>query len=186
MRVLINSCGLLRYGVTWLLFHSSNIPNMHWKATVNGRLFQFMLLIWSVNSNKFFTLEICRILCLKSARSNAERTTDKNILQHDNARQHVASVVKTYLERRNWQGLPRPPYSADNAPSDYHFFRAMPHGLAEQHFTSYEGCKRPRVLRTWHPYVARKMDKSCVKRRSIPANQHELIQTPITKHAYFF
>ena len=79
-------------------------------------------------------------------RSNAERTTvfshDKIILQHDNDRPHVALVVKTYLEGQNWKVLPHPPYSADIAPADYHLFRAMTHGLAEQHFNSYEECKK--------------------------------------------
>ncbi|UYV70648.1 hypothetical protein LAZ67_8000157 [Cordylochernes scorpioides] len=32
-------------------------------------------------------------------------------------------------------------YSPDIAPSDYHMFRSMTHGLAEQHFTSYEEAK---------------------------------------------
>ena len=31
-----------------------------------------------------------------------------------------------------------PPNSPDLAPSDYHLFRSMTHGLAEQHFRSYE------------------------------------------------
>ena len=33
-------------------------------------------------------------------------------------------------------------YSPDIAPSDYHLFRSMAHGLAEQHFHSYEGAKK--------------------------------------------
>ena len=63
------------------------------------------------------------------------------ILQHDNARSHVAKVVKTYLETLKWEVLPHPPYSPDVAPSDYHLFRSMAHGLADQHFRSYEEVK---------------------------------------------
>jgi len=37
-----------------------------------------------------------------------------------------------------WEVLPHPPYSPDVAPSDYHLFRSMAHGLADQHFRSYE------------------------------------------------
>ena len=37
---------------------------------------------------------------------------------------------------------PIPPYLPDNAPSDYHLFRAITHGQAEQHFTSHEECKK--------------------------------------------
>lgn len=67
---------------------------------------------------------------------------DKIILQHDNARPHVAVPVKNYLEGVNWDILPHPPYSPDIAPSDYHLFRSMTHGLSEQHFSSYEETKK--------------------------------------------
>jgi len=40
-----------------------------------------------------------------------------------------------------WEVLPHPPYSLDVAPSDYHLFRSMAHGLADQHFRSYEEVK---------------------------------------------
>ncbi|KAG5323095.1 MOS1T transposase, partial [Pseudoatta argentina] len=66
---------------------------------------------------------------------------DKVILQHDNDRLHVAKVVKTYLEALKWEILPHPPYSPDVAPSDYHLFRLMAHGLVDQHFRSYEEVK---------------------------------------------
>ncbi|UYV79912.1 hypothetical protein LAZ67_18001028, partial [Cordylochernes scorpioides] len=66
---------------------------------------------------------------------------DKVIYQHDNARPHVAKVVKETLEALQWDVLPHPLYSPDIAPSDYHMFRSMTHGLAEQHFTSYEDAK---------------------------------------------
>jgi len=71
---------------------------------------------------------------------------DKVILQHDNARPYVAKVVKTYLETLKWEVLPHPPYSPDVAPSDYHLFRSMAHGLADQHFRSYEEVKMDRFM----------------------------------------
>ncbi|KAG5324358.1 MOS1T transposase, partial [Pseudoatta argentina] len=70
-----------------------------------------------------------------------QRETREVILQHDNARPHVAKVVKTYLKRLKWEVLPHSPYSPDVAPSDYHLFRSMAHGLADQHFRSYEEIK---------------------------------------------
>ena len=89
-------------------------------------------------------------------------------LQHDNARPPDTSVVKTYLEGQNWEVLHHPPYSPDIAPSDYHLFRAMTHGLAEQHFSSMQKIaefldrlKSPRVLRARIPYVARKNKIYC-------------------------
>ena len=45
-------------------------------------------------------------------------------------------------EARKWEVLPHPPYSLDVAPSNYQFFRSMAHGLAHQHFRSYEEVKK--------------------------------------------
>jgi len=73
---------------------------------------------------------------LKEKRAHYYSRHDKIILLHDNARPHVAVPVKTYLET-NGKFYPTP-YSPDIAPSDYHVFRSMTHGLSEQHFTSYE------------------------------------------------
>ena len=78
---------------------------------------------------------------LKFKRSQYAKRHNKVIFQHDNARPHVAKVVKETLEALNWDVLPHPPYSPDIAASDYHLFRLMAHGLAEQQFTSYEEAK---------------------------------------------
>ncbi|GFX84111.1 mariner Mos1 transposase [Trichonephila clavipes] len=78
---------------------------------------------------------------LKDKRPKYKERHDKVILQHDNARSHVAKVVKTYLETLKWEVLPYPLYSLDLAPSDYHLFRSMTHGLADQQFRSYEEVK---------------------------------------------
>lgn len=59
---------------------------------------------------------------------------EKLIFLHDNARPHVAKSIKDALDEFKWEVLPHPPYSPDIAPSDYHLFRSMAHGLAEQHF----------------------------------------------------
>jgi len=89
-------------------------------------------------------------------------------LQHDNAWPHIAQPMKTYLETLKWEVLPHPLYSLDIAPSDYHLFRSMAHGL-EQHFHSYEDTKKwvdswiaskDFVFSTWNSHAARKMGKS--------------------------
>lgn len=61
---------------------------------------------------------------------------DKVILQHDNARPHVARIVKDYLEEVKWEVLNHPPYSPDLAPSDFHLFRSMASGLKDTSFAS--------------------------------------------------
>lgn len=64
------------------------------------------------------------------------------ILLHDNARPHVAKLVRNAINDLKWEVLPHPPYSPDIAPSDYHLFRSMAHGLAEQKFTKLEDVKK--------------------------------------------
>lgn len=79
---------------------------------------------------------------LREKRPQYAERHEKVILQHDNARPHIARQVKQYLETLKREVLPHPPYSPDLAPSDYHLFRSMAHGLAEQHFQSYEDAKK--------------------------------------------
>jgi len=92
--------------------------------------------------NETITEALYRIQLMSRAlkEKRAHSRHDKIILLHDNARPHVAVPVKTYLETLKWV-LPHPPYSPDIAPSDYHLFRSMKHGLSEQHFISYEDTK---------------------------------------------
>ena len=75
---------------------------------------------------------------LKEKRTHYYSRHDKVILLHDIAHPHVAAPVKNYFETLKWEVLPHPPYSPDIAPSDFHLFRSMMHGLSEQHFTSYQ------------------------------------------------
>ncbi|KAG5321152.1 MOS1T transposase, partial [Pseudoatta argentina] len=79
---------------------------------------------------------------LKEKRPLYAQRHDKVILLHDNARPHVAKPVKTYLETLKWEVLPHPPYSPDIAPSDFHLFRSMAHGLADRRFHSYEEAQK--------------------------------------------
>ncbi|KAG5322549.1 MOS1T transposase, partial [Pseudoatta argentina] len=79
---------------------------------------------------------------LKEKRPLYAQRHDKVILLHDNARPHVAKPVKTYLETLKWEVLPHPPYSPDIAPSNFHLFRSMAHGLADRRFHSYEEAQK--------------------------------------------
>ena len=85
-------------------------------------------------------IRLSQALCEK--RPQYEQRHEKVILQHDNARPHVAKPVKTYLETLKWEVLPHPLYSPDIAPSDYYLFRSMAHGLAYQQFPSYEDIEK--------------------------------------------
>ncbi|KAG5324292.1 MOS1T transposase, partial [Pseudoatta argentina] len=83
-----------------------------------------------------------QLRALKEKRPLYAQRHDKVILLHDNARPHVAKPVKTYLETLEWEVLPHPLYSPDIAPSDFHLFRSMAHGLADRRFHSYEEAQK--------------------------------------------
>ena len=100
--------------------------------------YELLKLTETITGDRYRTQLMRLSRALKDKRSQYNERHDKVILQHDNARPHVAKVDKTYLETLKWEVLPHLPYSSDVAPSDYHLFRSMAHGLADQHFRSYE------------------------------------------------
>ena len=79
---------------------------------------------------------------LREKRPQHEQRHEKVILQHDNARPHVAKPLKTYLETFEWKVPPHLPYSLDIVPSDYYLFRSMAHGLADQQSRLYEDIEK--------------------------------------------
>ncbi|KAG5325201.1 LAMA1 protein, partial [Pseudoatta argentina] len=90
-----------------------------------------------------YRLQLMRLSrALKEKRPLYAQRHDKVTLLHDNARPHVAKPVKTYLETLKWEVLPHPPYSPDIAPSNFHLFRSMAHGLADRRFHSYEEAQK--------------------------------------------
>ncbi|KAG5318247.1 MOS1T transposase, partial [Pseudoatta argentina] len=90
-----------------------------------------------------YRLQLMRLSrALKEKRPLYAQRYDKVILLHDNARLHVAKPVKIYLETLKREVLPHPPYSPDIAPSDFHLFRSMAHGLADRRFHSYEEAQK--------------------------------------------
>jgi histone-lysine N-methyltransferase SETMAR len=44
------------------------------------------------------------------------------LLHHDNARPHVARIVRDFLESHGIETVPHPPYSPDLAPRDFYLF----------------------------------------------------------------
>ena len=63
------------------------------------------------------------------------------LLLHDNGRSHVARVVQDILLQLKWEVLPHSVLSPDIAPSEYHLFRSMQHGLAGHGFEMMKKCE---------------------------------------------
>ena len=98
---------------------------------------------------------------------------ERMILQHDNAPCHRTSIVQGTIKTLKLDLLPHPPYSPDLAPSDYHLFRSVAHGLAGLHLANFEEkCKigwmngfgpktRHFIVAVFILYIAREMAKMC-------------------------
>ena len=65
----------------------------------------------------------------------------QTILLHDNARPHVAQVLKATLQELEWEVLQHPPYSPDLATTDYHLFRSLSNHMRGVTFDNEEDLK---------------------------------------------
>lgn len=88
----------------------------------------------TINSSRYCaTLNRLRV-AIKNKRPG--RLTNGVILLHDNARPHVAGVVKTQLAKFKWETLQHPPYSPDLSPCDFHIFGKLKKHLKGTRFVS--------------------------------------------------
>ncbi|UYV71187.1 hypothetical protein LAZ67_8002076 [Cordylochernes scorpioides] len=125
-----------------LLQMDTSLTHRQYGGTILGVIYYQLLQPNETITGERYQQQLMRLSrALKIKRPPYAKRHDKVIYQHDNARPHVAKVVKETLEALQWDVLPHPLYSPDIAPSDYHMFRSMTHSLAEQHFTSYEEAK---------------------------------------------
>jgi len=118
----------------WLNIHGSKIMLCIWWDQKDLVYYELLKPGDSITGDRY-RLQLIRLSrALREKRPEYEQRHDKVILLRDNARPHVAKVVKKYLETLKWDVLPHPPYSPDIAPSDYccsegcskspvHFFR---------------------------------------------------------------
>lgn len=56
------------------------------------------------------------------------------ILQHGNARPHIAQLTQETIRTLNWDTLPHPAFSPDLAPSDFHLFGPLKNTLKGHQF----------------------------------------------------
>lgn len=100
-----------------------------------------------LKSGQTITADLYRTQLIRLKRAIVEKRPEyatrheSIIFHHDNARPHVATPVKNYLENSGWEVLSHPPYSPDLAPSDYYLFRSMQNALSGTRFTSADGIK---------------------------------------------
>ena len=84
----------------------------------------FTMSCWNLAIPLRYRLQLIRLSrALREKRPEYEQRHEV-ILLHDNARPHIAKIVKKYLEKK-WDVLPHSPYSPDIAPSDYWLFQRM-------------------------------------------------------------
>jgi len=69
------------------------------------------------------------------------------LLQHDNARSHTSLKIVECIVNLGRTVVPRPPYSPDLVPSDFHLFGPMKDGLLGQHFPSNDAVLR--AVKQW-------------------------------------
>ena len=92
------------------------------------------MLIDCLESGKTVTAKYYRDNCLKPSleKVREERPTSgtKNMkILHDNAKPHVAKIVKDYLNNEGLTIIDHPPYSPDLAPCDFWLFSKLKLGL---------------------------------------------------------
>ena len=66
----------------------------------------------------------------------------KVLLQHDNARQHLAKATIKTVNTLGFEVLQHPAYSPDLAPSDYHLFALLKDALRGRKFSSDEAVQK--------------------------------------------
>jgi len=111
----------------------------------------------------------CRVLSdvHKRLRKKGPGLITKGVLfLQDNARANTANCTSCTLQQLGWEVLPHPPYSPDNAPSDFHPFGPLKEFLGGQHFSNDDEVKQAVLgwfCRTDKSFYAEALVKRCDK-----------------------
>ena len=76
----------------------------------------------TINKELYIAQLHCKNEAIQLKRPHQQGQT---ILLHNNARPHVAQVIKAALQELKWEVLQYLPYSLDLAPTDYYLFRSL-------------------------------------------------------------
>lgn len=91
----------------------------------------------TINSN-FYCEQLDRLYQILMQKEPALINRKGVIMQHDNARPHIAQITSEKLSQLGWEVLPHPAYSPDLAPSDFHLFRSLDNFLRGKSFDNEE------------------------------------------------
>jgi len=156
--------------------HGRTFMIRRWCSVSGGKRVLFTMSCWNWRfhyGDRYRLQLICLSRALRGKRPEYEQRHDKVILFHDNARPHVAKVVKKYLETLKWDVLPHPPYSPNIAPSDsgcsegcskspVHFFRRN-----RKLTPKLDRLERRVIFSRWNSKIAWEMRKSSRQRWTI-------------------
>lgn len=129
----------------WIKYDNSKRSQ---KSSKGGNIKKELLSVWwdckgvifyeLMPTNKTITANVYSLQIDKFMNALKEKRPEKSqkglIYHHDNARFHVAQIVKDKLAKYECQVLPHPPYSPDAAPSDYFLFRSLKRSLNGRKF----------------------------------------------------
>jgi len=96
---------------------------------------------------------------IRNKRKRAQ--TSVSFLQ-DNASPHMAAHTMDTIQKRKWNVLPRPPYSPDLAPSDYHLFGPLKEHLDGKKFRNNEEVIQD--VQEWLHWQPKDFFLSCIRK----------------------
>src|SRR4051812_6312599 len=94
-------------------------------------LIEYLQLNQTVNALSY--VKTPKKLAASIRRKRPTLQSDQVLLLHDNARPHIADIVKQEITKQKWTVLPHPAYSPDLAPCDLHLFGPLKDSLCGKH-----------------------------------------------------
>ncbi|XP_055353290.1 histone-lysine N-methyltransferase SETMAR-like [Paramacrobiotus metropolitanus] len=85
---------------------------------------------------QFYVRKCLRKTLAKLRKDVGKKKMRHQLLHHDNARPHTASLTKIFLKSRKVKLFPHPPYSPDLSPCDFYLFWKMKDLLRGKHYKS--------------------------------------------------
>ena len=108
-------------------------------------LIEYLPLNQTVNALSY--VKTMKKLAASIRRKRPTLQSDQVLLLHDNARPHIADIVKQEITKQKWTVLSHPAYSPDLAPCDFYLFGPLKDSLRGKHFENMDALKNS--VRHW-------------------------------------